>query len=215
MALFSRHLGSDASFHPLFRLLDDYETYSRGSPSGPRGQKSHLPSFQPKFDIRELEDAFELHGELAGVNKENVNIEFIDPHTLQIRGRVERSYTSGTPPAGLLLQGGASGGAATESDESPAQGTAESGHKATVEDENTEAGGSADAHQESTRKETAASDTAKFWLSERSVGEFSRSFNFPIPIQQQDVTANLKDGVLTVRVPKAPKNGSRHRIQIN
>ena len=42
-------------------------------------------------DVRETEHAYELHGELPGIERENLNIEFTDPRTIQIRGRVERT----------------------------------------------------------------------------------------------------------------------------
>ncbi|KKK14412.1 heat shock protein [Aspergillus rambellii] len=43
----------------------------------------------------------------------------------------------------------------------------------------------------------------RFWVSERSVGEFQRTFNFPTRVNQDNVKANLKNGILSVSVPKA------------
>ncbi|WEW60604.1 hypothetical protein PRK78_006091 [Emydomyces testavorans] len=43
----------------------------------------------------------------------------------------------------------------------------------------------------------------RYWVSERSVGEFQRSFNFPTRVDQDAVKASLKHGVLSVVVPKA------------
>ncbi|KAH8883037.1 hsp20-like protein [Thozetella sp. PMI_491] len=207
MAFFTRNLGSDASFHPLFRLLDDYESYSRQG-QGNRSHKSHLPTFQPKFDVRELQDAYELHGELPGINKEDLSIEFSDAHTLHIRGRVERSYTSGTPPAGLLQDSNKNSGAITESGEEPKPASTND-HKArtAVAEKNSQ--------EQSVSKPATPADNSKYWVSERSIGEFNRAFTFPGQIQQDAVSAGLKDGILTVRVPKAPKNDPRRRIQIN
>lgn len=37
---------------------------------------------------------------------------------------------------------------------------------------------------------------------ERRYGSFSRSFTLPETVDDQDITADLKDGVLTVRLPK-------------
>jgi len=62
--------------------------------------------------------------------------------------------------------------------------------------------------------ETKKSDKAKYWLSERSVGEFSRSFNFPTQVDQDSVTANFKDGILNILVPKVKKHESK-RIAIS
>ena len=43
----------------------------------------------------------------------------------------------------------------------------------------------------------------QFHRLERGHGSFQRSFQLPLPIDQSAVTADLKDGVLTVRCPKA------------
>ncbi|ROT36974.1 HSP20-like chaperone [Sodiomyces alkalinus F11] len=204
MAYFPRNFyGSDTSFTPLFRLLDDFDTYTRSQGDTTRG-KGNI-AFQPKFDVRELEDAYELHGELPGISKENVSIEFSDPHTMLIRGRIERSYTAGTPPAGLVEDTQMSG-AITEGGEKPKL------RQASVEEESSEqATPSTVAKSEGTKKQQ---DRAKYWVSERTVGEFSRTFNFPGQIQQDGVSASLKDGILNVRVPKTPKHEARRRIAI-
>ena len=55
---------------------------------------------------------------------------------------------------------------------------------------------------------------SRYWVSERSVGEFSRSFRFPGGQADRDnVTASLKDGVLKVVVPKIKQQGTR-RIRV-
>ncbi|KAK1999041.1 HSP20-like chaperone [Colletotrichum falcatum] len=217
MAFFPRNFyntPSDASFTPLFRLLEDFDNYSRtggaNSSSGARGtHRNHIPNFQPKFDVREVEDAYELYGELPGMNKNDVSIEFTDPHTLHIRGRVERSYTSGTPPAGFLQGNGAEmSGAITDGNEK----SRPASHQPTVEDENENDGSKNNSVEKSSKKEPV--DNAKYWVSERSVGEFSRVFNFPGQISQDSVSASFKDGILSIRVPKAPKHEAR-RIQVN
>nr|AAV33735.1 30 kDa heat shock protein [Trichophyton rubrum] len=40
-------------------------------------------------------------------------------------------------------------------------------------------------------------------MTERSVGEFNRVFKFPSRVDQDAVSASLKDGILSVNVPKA------------
>ncbi|KAM5529890.1 30 kDa heat shock protein [Fusarium oxysporum f. sp. phaseoli] len=203
MAFFPRSLyDSDTSFTPFFRLLDDFDNYSRQRVSG---RRTGTPSWQPKFDVRETGKAYELHGELPGINKEDVHIEFTEPQSMLISGRTERTYTAGTPPAGLI-EGTSRGGAITEGgDESK---------KASAGEEKS---ASRDAGTETTEKEmpeTKKSDKAKYWLSERSVGEFSRSFNFPTQVDQDSVTANFKDGILNILVPKVKKHESK-RIAIS
>ena len=47
------------------------------------------------------------------------------------------------------------------------------------------------------------SEGHKYWVSERSTGEFQRVFTFPARVDQDRVKASLKNGILTVNVPKA------------
>ena len=49
---------------------------------------------------------------------------------------------------------------------------------------------------------------------ERGHGQFSRTFQLPHPIDQAQITADLKDGVLTVDIPKVPPPGPR-RISVS
>ena len=44
---------------------------------------------------------------------------------------------------------------------------------------------------------------ARYWVSERSVGSFQRTFSFPGRIDAENVTASLKNGILDITVPKA------------
>src|SRR3954467_1544221 len=49
---------------------------------------------------------------------------------------------------------------------------------------------------------------------ERGHGRFSRAFQLPEPIEVDNVSADLKDGVLTVTIPKANGQGTR-RINVS
>jgi len=53
----------------------------------------------------------------------------------------------------------------------------------------------------------------QFHRIERGHGSFQRSFQLPLPIDPAAVTADLKDGVLTIRCPKLPGPTTR-RITI-
>jgi HSP20 family protein len=48
---------------------------------------------------------------------------------------------------------------------------------------------------------------------ERGHGTFSRTFHLPIAVEADRITADFRDGVLTVTCPKAPEGGGR-RIHI-
>jgi len=190
-----------SSFTPLFRLLDDFDNYSRSNQSN--RHRSPLKSFNPKFDVKELPDSYELHGELPGIEQENVEIEFSEPQTLTIRGRSERSYESGNPSAGFV-EGPKAADAITEGGET----NDHKGHKATVEDEDAPKETAGELIQ-SEEKPQEKGQESKYWVSERSIGEFSRSFSFPARVDQDQVQASMKNGILSILVPKAKKHESR------
>lgn len=187
MSFFCR---SDIS--PLFRLLDDYETHR----SGP----TRAVSFTPSFDVREGSDGYYLDGELPGVDQSNIEIEFSDPQTLVVKGRTERNYQSQPQ---------------TQS-QSQTEGTSSPRHQATVEDEADSDTSVVSNPQKLTVQSTKQTqpDTFRFWASERSVGEFQRTFTFNTRVDQDGVRASLKNGILSVYVPKdaVPKT-KKIRIQ--
>jgi len=206
MSLFPRSLVSNdptTSFHPLFRLLDDFDQYSNDS-GRHRQSRSSSKIFAPKFDVSEHEDRYELHGELPGVEQKDVDIEFSDRQTLTLRGHIERSYTSGTRPAGSV-EGSQSSGAIEGG-----HGTGDESQAITAKDKVSADKTSADKTNEAGTQEDKSAETGvKYWVSERSVGNFSRSFNFPTPVDQENVRASMKNGILSVVIPKAKKPESR------
>lgn len=199
MSLFPRFA---SEFSPLFRLMDDYERHAF------RHANQSIRTFSPKFDVKELKDSYELHGEFPGIEQKNINIEWTDANTLTISGRQETVREEGERPKNLIRQSGEDDDIAA--DENDNKGEVEHYHKPTVEDEG------ADTNTNNTTSETQIArkseqqdiakhnnNTPKFWVSERSVGEFHRSFNFPARVDQDAVKASLKDGVLSIVVPKA------------
>jgi HSP20 family molecular chaperone IbpA len=163
---------SHTGFSPLLQLLDDYE--------GRR--KPHPPTFAPAFDVRELDDSYHLDGELPGVDQSNIEIEFTDAHTLVIKGHTERNYYD-------------------NEDMAPSRSPSPGWHQPTVEDE--------DAESIATTADTVSShgkaqqpSPAHFWASERSTGDFQRTFSFTARVDQDSVRASLKNGILSVVVTK-------------
>lgn len=219
MAFFPRTLyhPTETSFTPLFRLLDDFDTYSRQNGKSSPVRRQAAPQWQPKFDVRETTQAYELHGELPGISKENVHIEFSDPQTLVVRGKTERTYTAGTSPF-ASLENAPSAETVAHKEEPARRGS----HQATVEDEDEaserESGFEVVTTEEEKKPEEQTPqkpvDKAKYWLTERSIGEFSRSFHFPSFVEHEAVSAGFQDGILSITVPKAKKHEGR-RITVN
>lgn len=200
-----------ADFAPLFSLFDD--SLNELHRSGRELRKS----FNPHFDVKEAKEAYTVDAELPGIDPKDVSIEFTDEHTLTIKGRTERHSESGSRPTDAVE--------AKENQEAPATPAAEGessatkSHQPTVEDEEAPANSSAAAAESSEVAAPAPKETAKaepqqkYWISERRVGEFTRSFSFPARVDQEAVKASLKNGVLSIVVPKAAAPESR-RIEI-
>ncbi|KAJ5902077.1 hypothetical protein N7495_002605 [Penicillium taxi] len=161
MSLF-RNINHNGEFAPLFRLLDDYDVHRSN-----QGQTT-TRSFAPRFDVRESDDAYHLDGELPGIAQKDIDIEFADPQTLVVKGRVEREYTTSEPP---------------------------------VEDKS-------DDQVEKTEK-TSSKEKPRFWASERSIGEFQRNFAFTTRVDQDNVKASLKNGILSITVPKQTASATK------
>jgi HSP20 family protein len=59
------------------------------------------------------------------------------------------------------------------------------------------------------REEEKKEETDKFYTYERSYGAFSRSFVLPEGVDTEHIHSELKDGVLTLALPKSPKASTR------
>ncbi|KAJ5774627.1 HSP20-like chaperone [Penicillium paradoxum] len=185
---------SQSGFSPLFQILDDYDAHRESKPRQcPKSRQCIKPrqctkiqtprAFAPAFDVRELTDGYYLDGELPGVDQSNIEIEFTDPHTLVIKGHLERDYNEDS--------------ASTSSRSSSPAGW----HQPTVEDEDA-ASTTSSASADTAASASAEKDQPHFWASERSVGDFQRTFSFTARVDQDSVRASLKNGVLSVVVPK-------------
>lgn len=186
MSIFPRFT---SEFSPLFRLFDEYERSFKDMGMG----TERLRTFSPAFDVKETKESYELHGEFPGVEQKDINIEWQDAQTLSIHGRHEEVREEGQRPRGFI--------------EEPKD---TKGKQPTVEDEGEQTQVAKKGSQDVAKK---GDDQPKYWVSERSVGEFHRSFAFPSPVDQDAVKASLKNGILSIVVPKARAKEPR-RVKI-
>lgn len=180
----------------MFKLFDDFDRQTFRNIE----RQVNVRSFTPKFDVAETKDAYELHGELPGLDQKEIDISWTDNNTLTISGRHEIVREEGQRPQGFI-----------ESGEVKDQKKLD--HQPSVEDEasqskdkNTQVATKSDKH-DVTKQDDA--NKPKYWISERSVGEFHRSFAFPARVDQDAVKASLKNGILSIVVPKAQAPQSR------
>lgn len=219
---FGPAIGSE--FAPLFRLLDSATADLVPSLS----QRQAPRSFTPRFDVREVASSYELQGELPGIEQKDLEIEFVDERTLVIRGKTtSESITTNENEAAEPNKAIAADEAATADNVSEKSANYQ---KPSVEDdEYVDAGAessgegpktpaspataAADATSVAETKQAEPSPSYKYWVSERSVGEFERRFNFPGRVDQDAVRASLRNGVLSVVIPKVIAKEAR-RINI-
>ena len=181
-------------------------------------------SFTPRFDVREIGSNYELQGELPGLVQKDLEIEFVDERTLVIRGRTATENAQTNEPVKAV--------AADEQAANPDNASDKSANyrKPSVEEEDyVDAGAeSASSATEGGAKtptsnvpekasqqveSKAAEPNHKYWVSERAVGEFERRFSFPGRVDQEAVKASLRNGILSVVVPKIVAQEAR-RINI-
>lgn len=226
-----------AELGPLFRVLDS--AVAEFAPNSERAARHQRRSFAPRFDVREVGSNYELQGELPGINQKDLEIEFVDDKTLVIRGKSVREY--GNTNASENVDQTTAAPAVEESKDNTSSVAAKkdgaseesaSYHKASIEDADeddfVDAGAEAEKSEVAKAKapEADAADPEtsvpenkkseaqfKYWVSERSVGEFERRFLFPGRVDQEAVKASLSNGILSVVVPKIMEQGAK-RIEI-
>jgi len=158
-------------------------------------------TFTPRFDVTETAQAYELFGEVAGLEQQDLSIEFADAQTLIVKGKTERGTSTTQAPE------------ATQPESTDA--SSEKSHTATVEDAEydeadtplaTPASTATATETPSEEQKHAKTPKPKYWVAERRVGTFERSFSFSQRIDQDAVEASLHNGVLHVVVPKSQKS---------
>ena len=144
----ARGAGSDYRMDP-FRVMDALLRWDpfRGGDWG--AIASSGPEFTPRFDVKEIKDAYVIKADLPGVKEEALDVS-LNGNLLTISGKRD-----------------------------------------------------ADHHEEGD----------VYYAMERSHGGFARSFTMPESVDGDGVTADLKNGVLTVQIPKKPEAQPR-RIAI-
>lgn len=156
------------------------------------------------MDLKESKSQYELVAELPGVNKEDVNIEVKDDRTLIITGKMGHEDAS-EGDASMSSFGDQGDEAATAPQIDESDGVVPSGAERMQRDK-------ASQQMKLSVSKAEAGDLERYWNSERILASFQRSITFPSPFQTDKIQARLKNGLLSVTLPKVPE---RKGIQIN
>jgi len=197
------YLSPEASF---FQLLSELDQPTHKTACRPQRRAE---TFTPRFDVTETTDSYELYGELPGLTQEDLSIEFSDAQSLVIKGKTQRTLNTETPQPEHST-------ASEKGKEREYDASSEKSYAPTVEDDYddvdapvatpaTTATATATPEEQQPQATETSTPKPKFWVAERKVGEFSRSFSFSQRIEQDFVSADLKNGVLHVVVPKSQK----------
>jgi HSP20 family protein len=133
----ARGAGTEYRWDP-FRVMD---ALLRWDPARDNPLTSFSGEFSPRFDVKEIKDAYVLNADLPGVKDEDLEIS-LNANMLTISGKRELEHQA---------------------------------------------------------------EGEQYYAMERSYGSFARSFSLPDSVDGENVTADLKNGVLTVHVPKRPE----------
>ncbi|CAO3629259.1 unnamed protein product [Cunninghamella echinulata] len=153
-------------------------------------ERQFLNARYPPTDVLETDNGYELHAEVPGVQKQDIDIQVPDDHTLVLKGEIKYAKTEGDNQGTINQQQGQKEGKENES---------------------------ATTDVVASSKDTSVTSTTPsvphWWRSERVSGSFSRSFSFPQTIDANAIKATYKDGVLQVTVPKVEKSPVRITIE--
>ncbi len=177
--------------------------------------------------MREVGANYELQGELPGLEQKDLEIEFVDERTLVIRGKTAEESVESSENEAVKAVAANEEAAATADNVSNKSASyqkprveeeeyVDAGAESSAEGAKTPASPAtpvADTQASLVESKKAAEPSFKYWVSERSVGEFERRFSFPRRVDQEAVKASLRNGILSVVVPKVVAKEAR-RINV-
>ena len=68
-------------------------------------------------------------------------------------------------------------------------------------------------HIQAERQEPSDENPPKYYIRERGLGKWSRSFRLPMKVQEENVQARFAEGVLTIALEKRDENKT-HKIEV-
>lgn len=208
--------GVDRNFSPVINFLDEFDRHF-----------SHHHRFMncyiPRFDLEEDAQFYYLYGEVPGARTEDINVEAHDDHTLVISGTTRHPGSIHSPAHEYVKvdvpgihngeyfenDGAYAGKAAVGRYQDPYESTPSTTQpEASTAEISNPAPARPEERQHSQRREHSEDRQPphplqrRTLLSERLVGDFSRTFAFPTPIDEGATRASVENGLLCLIVPK-------------
>lgn len=192
-------------------LLSEFDREARRVAHAQRQQRKRI--YRARFDVRENGAGYEVEGELPGFEQENISIEVTDEYTLKVSGEQTPKKTEAQATE-ALTEKMESTTLAQQDHHSDTE--SHKSYQPTVEDDfedlGAETSSTVSATVEPKSKEQAVETPTQQsqqlenqpLLNERIYGSFERNFRFPDRIDASGVRASLRNGVLSISVPKAP-----------
>lgn len=155
----------------------------------------------PNFDVRETAEAYFLEGEFPGINGAHaLKVEWLDGNSLRVTGHIYKTDLEAEWAAYILCK------------TSPEPAVRDQACGAVVQSasENNFLPLARSSHEDH-RDPSPKDDMPKEWLSERAVGDFVRTFDFPAAVDTAGIRVKLHQGLLRMMVPKADPRASRSK----
>ncbi|MCW3054975.1 MAG: heat shock protein-like protein [Chthonomonadales bacterium] len=155
-----------------------------------------LQSWAPHIDVSESEQEYHIEADLPGVRQEDIDIQVQDGMlTLraQMQQREEQPQSAQSQPS--------------QGQNAPEQ----QGQEHVSRDQ--DIGQNRDGNTMQTSDQTAQTPR-RYHQRERRFGYFERIMSLPANVDEENIQAQFKDGVLTLRIPKQTQTPQSRRIQI-
>lgn len=194
-------------FNDTFNQLDQLSSeldYHLAQTFGSQDQATNwqrLLTSTPKFDVKETAAAYILEGEIPGVSKSDISLTWADDNTLVLKTQTSTfmEHNPNPTPAATIEQKSEFASSSNDAEISPAE--MSSADPDATKSENTDSA-IAKTRDQSTDVAKSAPASPTYHLTERTHSKFQRVFSFAGQVNHDEVKASLKDGVLTVTVPK-------------
>jgi HSP20 family molecular chaperone IbpA len=170
-----------------------------------RRDHGHDSVYTPDFDLRETSDAYFLDGEFPSIQgRDAINLQWIDARTLRVEGTVYKVDLKKEWGVNVIEE-------RDEAYQLNGVGPRKEVHGNEVASNGLNASGEvmvAAAPTPATipSPALASATTARTWLNERKAGMYMRSFSFPVPVNTEGIQARLRQGLLSIVVPKTDQS---------